>query len=48
MSINGFKDQLAVISETKLLEVILTNDLKWAETLTKMYERKQELGGLGH
>ena len=28
MSISGFKDQIAIISETKLLGIILTNDLK--------------------
>ena len=28
--INGFHSQLEVISETKLLGIILTNDLKWA------------------
>ena len=28
--IKGFNDQIKVISETKLLGIILTNDLKWA------------------
>ena len=28
--IDGFQDQLKVITETKLLGVILTSDLKWA------------------
>ena len=28
--INGFKDQIEVIHETKLLGIILTEDLKWA------------------
>ena len=31
MLISGFKDQITVISETKLPGVILTNDLKWTE-----------------
>ena len=30
MKINGFKENLCVVSETKLLGVILSNDLKWA------------------
>ena len=30
LAISGFNDQIEVISETKLLGIILTNDLKWA------------------
>ena len=30
LRVNGFKDQLEVMSETKLLGVIVTNDLKWS------------------
>ena len=30
MSINGFNDNLEVITETKLLGVIITNDLRWS------------------
>ena len=30
VDINGFNDNLKVITETKLLGIILTNDLKWA------------------
>jgi hypothetical protein len=30
LTIKGFNDQLDVISETKLLGIMLTNDLKWA------------------
>ena len=30
LMINGFNDKLAVVRETKLIGIILTNDLKWA------------------
>ena len=41
--INGFNDDLKVINETKLLGIILTNDLRWSAnteyTCTKAYKK---------
>ena len=31
LNVKGFNEQLAVISETKLLGIVISNDLKWAE-----------------
>ena len=37
--INGFNDQLEVITETKLLGIILTDDLKWAANTDYMCKK---------
>ena len=37
--IEGFKEQIQVISSTKVLGIILTNDLKWAENTEYICKR---------
>ena len=40
--LDGFDDQLQVISETKLLGIMITSDLKWAKNTDYMQESLQK------
>ena len=44
--VNGFKDQLQVISEVKLLGIMITSDLKWSKNTNYICKKHTEKCGL--